>query len=122
MRSMLTGVTIIDDHGARYALRGGRGSGRVAGSVRFLHLRVEPVPGRDAEWIELRSQDGTTARLLSSPRAGRADRSARARPGNRGRSCPPRPARRRGPKARSFTGTSELPCPSSTAWASSLTA
>jgi hypothetical protein len=69
MRSVLTGVTIIDDHGARYALRGGRGSGRADGSVRFLHLRVEPVPGRDAEWIELRSQDGTTARLLPSPRA-----------------------------------------------------
>jgi hypothetical protein len=69
MRSVLTGVTIVDDHGARYALRGGRGSGRADGSVRFLHLRVEPVPGREAEWIELRGQDGTTARLLSSPRA-----------------------------------------------------
>jgi len=69
IRSMHTSVTIVDNHGARYALRGGRGSGRAEGSVRFLHLRVEPVPGRGTEWIELRGQDGVAARLLPSPRA-----------------------------------------------------
>ena len=69
MRSMLTGVTIVDDHGAWYALRGGRGSGRADGSLRLVHLRVDPVPGRETEWIELRGQDGTAARLLPSPRA-----------------------------------------------------
>jgi hypothetical protein len=69
IRSMHTSVTVVDDHGARYALRGGRGAGRAEGSVRFLHLRVEPVPGRETEWIELRGHDGTTARLLPSPRA-----------------------------------------------------
>jgi hypothetical protein len=68
MRAMHTGVTIVDDRGARYALRGGRGSGRAEGSVRLVHLRVEPAPGRDVAWIELRGHDGTTARLLPSPR------------------------------------------------------
>ena len=69
IRSVHAGVTIADDHGARYALRGGRGSGRAEGSVRLVHLRVEPVPGRETEWIELQGHDGTTARLLPSPRA-----------------------------------------------------
>jgi len=69
MRSMLTGVTILDDRGARYALRGGRGSGRAEEAVRLVHLRVDPVPGRETGWIELRGQDGTAARLLPSPRA-----------------------------------------------------
>jgi len=69
LTSMHTGVTIADDHGARYALRGGRGSGRVDEPVRLVQLRVEPVPGPQTEWIELHGQDGTTARLLPSPRA-----------------------------------------------------
>lgn len=69
IKSVRTGVTIVDDHGARYDLRGGAGSGRAGGSSRLLHLRVEPVPERETEWIELRGQDGTTARLLPSPRA-----------------------------------------------------
>ncbi len=69
IKSVRTGITIVDDHGARYDLRGGSGSGRAGGSVRLLHLRVEPVPGRETGWIELRGQDGTTARLLPSPRA-----------------------------------------------------
>jgi len=68
-RSILTGFTIVDDRGVRYALRGGRGSGRAEEAVRFVDLRVAPVPGRETGWIELRGQDGTTARLLPSPRA-----------------------------------------------------
>jgi hypothetical protein len=69
LTSVHTGVTITDDHGARYTLRGGRGSGRVDEPVRLVQLRVEPVPGPQTEWIELQGQDGTTARLLPSPRA-----------------------------------------------------
>jgi hypothetical protein len=69
MRGLLGSMTIVDDRGAQYALGGGGGSGKRGAPDRFLHLRVDPVPGREAEWIELRGQDGATARLLSSPRA-----------------------------------------------------
>ena len=34
-----------------------------------VYLRVDPVPGRETGWIELRGRDGTAARLLPSPRA-----------------------------------------------------
>ena len=34
-----------------------------------MRLRVHPVPGRELDWIELQGQDGTTTRLLRSPRA-----------------------------------------------------
>jgi hypothetical protein len=69
IRNAYTGVTIADDHGTRYAIRGGRGSGRAEGSVRLVQWRVEPAPVRETEWIELQGQDGTTARLLPSSRA-----------------------------------------------------
>jgi len=71
MESMraLTSVTIVDDRGARYALRGGGSSGKRGAPDRFVRLRVHPVPGREIDWIELQSQDGTTTRLLPSPRA-----------------------------------------------------
>jgi hypothetical protein len=69
IRSVQAGVTIVDDHGARYAFRGGRGSGVAEEPVRFVHWRVDPVPARETEWVELQGQDGTTVRLLLSPRA-----------------------------------------------------
>lgn len=88
MSSARTGVTIIDDRNARYALRGGGGSWRAGESFRRVHWRVDPVPARDAEWVELRGQDGAAARLLPSPRAvarigrpGPARVSAAERPG-----------------------------------------
>jgi hypothetical protein len=93
MESMraLAGVAIVDDRGARYALRGGRGSGRAEEPVRLVHLRVDPVPGRETEWIELHGQDGTAIRLLPSPRAvarigqlGPAQVTAVTRPGRPG--------------------------------------
>lgn len=69
MRALLTGVTIVDDRGARYAFRGGGASGRRGAPGRLVHLRVAPVPGREIDWIELQGQDGATTRLLPSPRA-----------------------------------------------------
>jgi hypothetical protein len=69
MRAMLTSLTIVDDRGARYATRGGGSSGKIGVPDRHVHLRVDPVPAREVGWIELRGQDGTTARLLRSPRA-----------------------------------------------------
>ncbi len=68
MRGLLGSTTIVDDRGAQYALRGGGSSGKRGAPDRSVHLRVDPVPGREAGWIELRGQDGTTARLLPSPR------------------------------------------------------
>jgi len=69
MRGLLGSTTIVDDRGAQYALRVGGGSGKRGAPDRSVHLVVDPVPGREAEWIELRGQDGATARLLPSPRA-----------------------------------------------------
>ena len=69
MRGLLGSTTIVDDRGAQYALRVGGGSGKRGAPDSSVHLVVDPVPGREAEWIELRGQDGTTARLLPSPRA-----------------------------------------------------
>ena len=68
-RALLTSVTIVDDRGARYATRGWSPSGKVGAPDLLVYTRVDPVPGREVGWIELRGQDRTTARLLSSPRA-----------------------------------------------------
>ncbi len=67
-------VTIVDDQGARYALRPAgmsgkrRRSGEPDGPV-SVRLRLEPVPGRQVRWLELRGQDGTATRLLPSAHA-----------------------------------------------------
>jgi hypothetical protein len=66
----LARVTIADDRGAGYVLRGGGSSGKRGAPDRFVRLRVAPAPGREIGWIELQGPDGTTARLLPSPRAG----------------------------------------------------
>jgi hypothetical protein len=65
----LARVSVVDDRGARYALSAGGSSGEVGAPDRFVRLRVHPVPGPETGWIELRGQDGTTTRLLRSPRA-----------------------------------------------------
>jgi hypothetical protein len=44
-------------------------SGQRGTPDKHVHLRVDPVPGREIGWIELRGQDGTAARLLPSPSA-----------------------------------------------------
>jgi hypothetical protein len=46
MRALMS-VTVIDDRGAGYALRGGGSSGRSGAPGRLVHLRVHPVPGRE---------------------------------------------------------------------------
>jgi len=72
MRS-LSDVTVIDDRDARYALHPGGASGKrgpsgePAGPM-SVHLRLDPVPGREVKWLELRSQDGAATRLLRSAR------------------------------------------------------
>jgi hypothetical protein len=66
-------VTVVDDRGARYALRseGMSGKSRRSGepaepmSVRF---GIDPVPGRGVAWLELRSPGGAVTRLLPSAR------------------------------------------------------
>jgi len=69
----LDDVTVVDDGGARYALRceamsgkhGPRGEPAGPMSVR---LGLDPVPERGIGWLELRGQDGAATRLLPSAR------------------------------------------------------
>jgi hypothetical protein len=62
-------ITIADDQGATYALSLREASGTAGPSPKSIRFRVDPVPEQGVEWIELRGRDGTTARLLRSPRA-----------------------------------------------------
>lgn len=69
----LDDVTIVDDREATYAFRpegmsGRHGpSGEPAGPM-SVSLRLDPVPGREVGWLELRNRDGATTRLLPSAR------------------------------------------------------
>jgi hypothetical protein len=78
VRALAASVTIIDDRGARYALTERGVSGEVRGTEMLVHLRVNPVPGPEAGWVELQGHDGTAARLFPSPRA--IARAAQPRP------------------------------------------
>jgi hypothetical protein len=63
-------LTVIDDLGARYALHPEAmhgPSGGPAGLV-SVRLRLDPVPGREVRWLELRSQNGAATRLVRSGR------------------------------------------------------
>jgi hypothetical protein len=60
---------VVDDQGATYALSLRAASGAHGPSPRSIWLRVNPIPGQSVEWIELQGRNGTTARLLRSPRA-----------------------------------------------------
>jgi hypothetical protein len=62
-------ITVTDDRGATYALSLRAASGASGPSPRSIWLRVDPIPEPAVEWIELRGRNGTTARLLRSPRA-----------------------------------------------------
>lgn len=69
----LDDVTVVDDRGARYALRpegmsGKRGPSGEHDGPMSVRLRLDPVPGRGVGWLELRSQDGAATRLLPSAR------------------------------------------------------
>jgi hypothetical protein len=63
------GIAVVDDQAATYALRVRELSGAHGSFARSIRFRVDPVPGRGIEWLELRGQDGSAARLLPSLRA-----------------------------------------------------
>lgn len=65
----LSSIAAVDNRGRRYVFRGGGSSGELGAQDRLVHLRVDPVPGRDIEWIELQAQDGITTRMLPASRA-----------------------------------------------------
>jgi hypothetical protein len=66
-------VTVIDDRGASYALHPVgmshkvRPSGEPAGAM-SVRLGLDPVPGQEVSWLELRSQNGAASRLARSAR------------------------------------------------------
>ena len=62
-------ITVVDDRGATYALRVRAAAGARGPSPKSIRFRVDPTPARGIEWLELRGQNGTAARLLPSPRA-----------------------------------------------------
>jgi hypothetical protein len=62
-------ISVADDQGAVYTLLFRQGSGAFGRFPRFLSFRVDPVPWRGVEWVELGGRHGTRTRLLPSPRA-----------------------------------------------------
>jgi hypothetical protein len=62
-------ITVVDDRGTTYALRVWAASGARGPSPKSIRFRVDPAPERGIQWIELRGQNATAARLLPSPRA-----------------------------------------------------
>jgi hypothetical protein len=62
-------ITVADDQGATYALSLRAASGAHGPSPKSIWLRVDPIPGPSVEWIELQGRNGTTGRLVRSPRA-----------------------------------------------------
>jgi hypothetical protein len=66
-------LTVVDDRGARYALRHEGMSGRYGppgepADPVSVHFGLDPVPGREVGWVELRGRGGAAARLLPSAR------------------------------------------------------
>lgn len=65
-------ITAVDDRGAGYALRvtvmASSGAARDRPWPVSMSLSLDPVPGRETAWIELRDRAGTAARLLHSAR------------------------------------------------------
>lgn len=68
-------IALTDDQGTTYALHVGGISespahpGQERGLVSLsLDVDVDPVPARERGWLELRGQDGSTTRLVPSPR------------------------------------------------------
>lgn len=76
MRALVGGldeVTVVDDRGARYALRSEGMSGKSGRSGELaepvsVRFRLDPVPGRGVGWLELRRPGGAATRLLPSAR------------------------------------------------------
>ena len=66
-------VTVTDNRGTAYALKAGGlegHGGQPDAQPRPIRVQLwlEPPPAREAAWVELRGHDGSTARLVSSPR------------------------------------------------------
>ena len=66
-------ITVVDSRERAYALRvhGMPGRSGLAGEPRgpmSVELGLDPVPGRDIRWLEIRGEDGIAARLQPSPR------------------------------------------------------
>jgi len=61
----LEALALTDDQGMTYALRGKEIGPDDSGLV-SLWAAVDPVPGRERGWLELRGQDGSATRLLPS--------------------------------------------------------
>lgn len=61
----LEAVTLTDDQGMTYAIRG-KGMGEEESGLVSLQAAVDPVPARERGWLELRGQHGSAARLLPS--------------------------------------------------------
>jgi hypothetical protein len=69
----LEDVTAVDEQGVTYALRPAEMSTSSDHPDReawpqALRVRLDPVPARETGWVEFCGRDGTTARLLPSPR------------------------------------------------------
>ena len=71
---LLTDVAAVDDRGGTYILQP---TGMSSGTdhpdreawPQTLEVQLDPPPARGTGWIEFRGRDGTTARLLPSPRS-----------------------------------------------------
>lgn len=61
-------ITVADNQGVTHALSLRAASGAPGPSPKSIWLRLDPIPEQALEWIELRGRNGTTARLLRSPR------------------------------------------------------
>jgi hypothetical protein len=74
-KASIGAVALTDDHATTYALHVGGISespvylGDERGPVSLsLDVDVDPVPARERDWLELRGPDGSTTRLVPSPR------------------------------------------------------
>jgi hypothetical protein len=62
-------IAVADDQGRTYALSPRETSGTRGPSPKLIRFGVDPIPGQSVDWIELQGRNGTTARLVRSPRA-----------------------------------------------------
>jgi hypothetical protein len=73
LAAWLSGLDVVDSTGRSYAVRPGTAAGRrgPVGEPRsplFVQLRLEPAPGPETGWLEIRGRDGSATRLQRSSR------------------------------------------------------
>jgi hypothetical protein len=66
--AIIGAVAVTDDRGTVYTLEAAGMSGWPGSELISLQLRVDPVPARERDWLELRGKDGSATRLLRSAR------------------------------------------------------